>query len=362
MGEVATPELDDVVPRNLSRIAGRFSQFAVAAAKLAQHDAGLSPETVQPDRLKVCFATSMSGLSDVHQNNFAAFLNGKDIPAWASLEFPAQAAALHVASATGARGQLFTLSTACAAGLDVVGWSVGEIRRGRASAVIAGATETPLSSATMAAFHSTGVLARWDGPPSAASRPFDRLRSGLVMAEGAAAIVIEDPGVAQARRARIYGRVLGFASQVAHGNPRQIDETGEAAASAMEMALESASLPAEAIDYVSAHGNSMIDYDVAETRGLKLLFGRRAWNIPTSSLKSMCGQALSASGAMQVVAACLTIRDQLLHPTINYTYPDPVCDLDYVPNIARRARVRHVLVHAHGIGGSHSALVIGAPE
>jgi 3-oxoacyl-[acyl-carrier-protein] synthase II len=142
---------------------------------------------------------------------------------------------------------------------------------------------------------------------------------------------------------------------------RNVDVTGEAAARAMTVALNNAGLTNRDIDYISAHGNSLVDYDISETAGIKLALGGRAWSVPISSIKSMCGQAMAASGAMQVVTSCLAIRDNIVPPTINYSVPDPACDLDYVPNVARPVRLRTVLIHAQSIGGSHAALILGAP-
>jgi len=184
----------------------------------------------------------------------------------------------------------------------------------------------------------------------------------LVLAEGAAVVVIEDEEFAQARGAKIYARILSSTSGSEGGHLRKIDESGEGVASAMAAALKRAALVPTEIDYICAHGNSMPDYDVAETSGVKRVFQKHAWNIPISSLKSMCGQALAAASAMQVVSSCLTLRDQILAPTINYLLPDPDCDLDYVANVARRARVRQVLIHAQSLGGSHAAMILGAPD
>jgi len=143
---------------------------------------------------------------------------------------------------------------------------------------------------------------------------------------------------------------------------RNVDATGKPAAHAMNLALEKAGLTPDHVDYVCAHGNSLVDYDASETAAIKLVFGNRSWSIPVSSIKSMCGQALAASGAMQIVASCLAIRDDVVPPTINYQVRDPLCDLDYVPNTSRSARVRNVLIHAQSIGGSHVAMILGAPS
>jgi 3-oxoacyl-[acyl-carrier-protein] synthase II len=358
VGEVRDFDVKQWMPGAAGRMAGRFSQFAVAAAKMAREDARLDTAQIPPERIKVSIGTSMNGLTDVHQPAFNAFIEGTTMPPWTSLEYPAHAATSHVAIRNRVRGQTMSFATACAAGLDAVGWATEEVIRGNALAVIAGGTETPLSQATLTAFQAVGVLSRWEGPPSEASRPFDNLRSGLVAAEGAATVVIEEEEAALARGATLLARILGFASVSEGGNLRKIDETGAPAARVIALALEQASLAPTDIDYVCAHGNSMREYDLAETAGLKQVLGRHAWNVPISSLKSMCGQAFAASSAMQVVGACLSLRDQIIPPTINYLIPDPDCNLDYVPNVARRARIRHVLIHAHSMGGTHAALVL----
>jgi 3-oxoacyl-[acyl-carrier-protein] synthase II len=212
----------------------------------------------------------------------------------------------------------------------------------------------------MAAFHAAGVLSRWRGDPNRASRPFDALRSGLVIGEGAAAVVVEEEAHARSRGARIYGVISGYESVSEGGHLHRTDMTGETASRVMLGALRQADIKTSDIDYMCAHGNSMVDYDVAETTAIKRAFGRYAYNFPISSLKAMCGQAFSASGAMQVVATCLALRDGVVFPTINLEYPDPRCDLDYVPNICRRSRVRRALIHSHAMGGSHSAMVLDA--
>jgi 3-oxoacyl-[acyl-carrier-protein] synthase II len=350
------------MPGAAGKMAGRFSQFAVAAARMARDDSGLDHSDVPPERMKVALGNSLSGQIDVAQTNFVSFLKGQTISPWASNEYSAHAATSHVAIGAGVRGQTTTFSTACAAGLDAIAWGATQVNAGDASIVMAGATEAPLSEFILSVFKSVGVLSRWLGPPEEASRPFDRLRAGLVLAEGAATVVVEEEDDARARQAPIHARILGFASASEGAHLRKVDETGETVARALTLAIRRSGLEPRDIDFICAHGNSMPDYDAAETAGIKQAFGRHAWNVPVSSLKSMCGQALAASSAMQVVAACLSLRDQIIPPTANYRVPDPQCDLDYVPNRARRARVRNVLIHAHSLGGSHVAMVLSAPD
>lgn len=362
VGEVRDFNPRDWMLGRAGETAGRFSQFAVASAKMAVVESCLDMAEISPHRIKVAIGTSMDGLVDIHHPNHVAFLRGDEILPWTVLEYPAHAATSHVAIAVGARGETFSVATACAAGLDAIAWAAEQVQRGEATAVIAGGTETPLSEYSLKAFHAVGVLSKWAGPPAQASRPFDKLRSGLVLAEGAATVIVEDETHARARGASIYAQVLGFASITEGTHLRKVDDSGESDAHVMASALGRAKLAPRDIDYICAHGNSMVDYDIAETSGIKQAFGRHAWSIPVSSPKSMCGQALAASGAIQVVTACLALRDGVVPPTINYQVPDPACDLDYVPNFARRVRVRAVLIHAHSMGGSHTVMILGAPN
>ena len=362
VGEVKDFNPLDWMPARIAKMAGRFSQFAVAAAKMARVDGRLNTEELSPNRFKVAIGTSLNGHIDIAQPNFQSFLRGGQISPWAALEFPAHAATSHVAIDTRALGQTTTFATACAAGLDAIGWGADQVRGGSATAVLAGATETPLSAFMLMVFHSVGVLSKWQGPPEEASRPFDLWRAGLVLAEGAAMVAIESEESARARRVPIYARILGLASVNEGEHLRKVDETGEAVARVMEAALRNADLSPNDVDFVCAHGNSMQDYDAAETAGIKRVFGPHAWSMPISSTKSMCGQALAASSAMQVVVACLALKHQAVPPTTNYQTPDPLCDLDYVPNVSRPARVRRVLIHAHSLGGAHVAMILGAPD
>lgn len=350
------------MPARVTKTAARFSQFAVAAAKMARTDSGCDSAAIPSQKIKVAIGTSLNGQIDVAQPNYEFFLEGGQIWPWAALEFPAHAATAHVAIDTKAVGGTTTFATACAAGLDAVGWAADQIRRDDSSVVLAGATETPLSEFILRVFHAVGVLSRWQGPPSEASRPFDLWRSGLVLAEGAAVVTVESEKHACARGARAYAKILGAASVSEGAHLRKVDETGDAIAHVIEEALRVADRSPSDIDFICAHGNSMQDYDAAETAGIKRVFGAHAWNTPVSSTKSMCGQALAASSAMQVVVSCLALRHQIIPPTTNYDTPDPRCDLDYVPNAFRVARIRNVLIHAHSLGGAHVAMILGTPD
>jgi 3-oxoacyl-[acyl-carrier-protein] synthase II len=362
VGEVKNFNPLEWMPAREVKTTARFSQFAVAAAQMARTDSRLDSAALPTERLKVAIGTSINGYIDVAQPNYESFLRGGPIVPWGALEFPAHAATAHVAIRAGATGQTTTFATACAAGLDAVGWAAEQITGGNATAVIAGAAEAPLSEFMLRVFHSVGVLSKWQGPAEEASRPFDMLRSGLVLAEGAAVLTVESQELAEARTAPTYAKILGAGGANEGAHLRKVDETGHSIARAIEGALRQADLAPRDIDLICAHGNSMQDYDVAETAGIKRVFGSHAWNMPITSPKSMCGQALAASSAMQLVVACLALRHQVVPPTVNYEMPDPQCDLDYVPNVYRTARVRTVLVHSHSLGGAHFAMILGTPD
>jgi 3-oxoacyl-[acyl-carrier-protein] synthase II len=328
---------------------------------MAEEDSGLSFDNLPRDRVYVAIGTSVNGHADIAESNFRRFLNRESVPVSAALEYPAHAATGHVAIGLRARGHTTTFASACAAGLEAICWGAQSIAQGTASAAVVGGTEAPLSDFILEVFHSVGVLATWAGDPSQASRPFDARRTGLVLAEGAAVVVLEEENQARLRGASVYARVLGSASSTEGAHLRKVDPSGRIVERVIRLAVQQADVALADIDYICAHGNSMRDYDAAETAGIKLAFGTRAWNIPISSIKSMCGQALAASSAMQVVTAVLAIKHGIVPPTINYEEPDPDCDLDYVGNRARIARVRTVLILAHSLAGAHVAMIVGAP-
>lgn len=352
----------DWMDSRLARVAGRFSQFAVASTRMALDDSGIDISAVPPERALVAFGTSMNGLVDVLLPELQTHFAGQTAAPWTAREYPGHAATAHAAREAGATGPWATMATACAAGIDAIAWGAERIESGMASVVIAGGTETPLSAVTLEGFRLFGLLAKWDGDPAEASRPFDKLRNGLVVGEGAAAVVLEDEANARSRGATIYARVAGSASSAEALVTNQVEMSGETLARCIRQTMQRAGREVTGLDYICAHGNSIPSHDLAETAGIRLALGTHAYNVPVSSIKSMCGQAFAASSAMQVVASCLALRDDVLPPTINYCEPDPSCDLDYVPNSSRAARVRTVLVHARSIGGSHTTMALEAPS
>lgn len=339
---------------------GRFSQFAVAAAKLALEDARVVLADEPSERVMLCLGTSAHGIADVYETGVTGFQdNGvAGIPLTTGIEYAAHAASGHVSVEIGIKGQAMTLASACSTGLDVAQWAAAQISEDRASVVLAGCSEAPFGPMCFAAFCASGSLSAYDRPPTRASRPYDLDRSGFVLGEGAVIYVLEELEHAVARGANIYAEVLGFGATNEGGYGHRVDAAELALTEAIRIALRRASVDRTEIDYINSHGNALPDYDLVETLAFKRAFGSIAYNIPISSIKSMIGHALGAASAFQLAAACLSLRDQVIPPTINLDTPDPACDLDYVPFRAREARLRNALINAHAMGGTHSVLVL----
>ena len=342
---------------------GRFSQFAVAAAKLALSDSRIEISAEHQRRVVACLGTSMNGAGDIYEAARVAYDREgvKGIPMMSGIEFAAHAPVSHVSSELGIRGQGMTLASACATGLDAIQWGVDQIREDRADVVFAGSTEAPISEFCFATLCALGALSKFDDPPLRASRPYDRRRDGLVLGEGAAICVLEEHEHAIERGATVYAEVLGYGTGNEGGFGAKINAAELALTEAINTALTTAGKSPSDIDYINAHGNSLPDYDLIETRAFRAALGRAAYSVPTSSIKSMIGHAMGAASAFQVISSCLTLEHSLIPPTINYEVPDPECDLDYVPNESRASRARTVLVNAHAMGGTHSVLILGKP-
>ena len=359
--EIRDFKAEDFMLPKRTKHRGRFSQFAVAAAKLAHSDSKLVLAEERQERVMACVGTSMNGIGDVYETAKAGFegQNFRGIPPMSALEYAAHAPVSHVSAELEIRGQATTLASACGTGLDAIEWANAKISKGDADVVFAGSTDAPISEFPFAALCALGVLSTFDDPPIRASRPYDFRREGLVLGEGSAVLVIEELEHALHRNARIYAEVLGFGSGNEGGFGPRIDASELALADALRSALNDARLTMSDIDYINSHGNALPDYDLVETRAFKRVFEDAAYNIPISSIKSMIGHALGAASALQVVAACMALQTGLLPPTINLEARDPECDLDYVPNHQRSARVRNVLVNSHAMGGTHSVAIVG---
>jgi 3-oxoacyl-[acyl-carrier-protein] synthase II len=354
---------DFVAPRHAKQW-GRFSQFAVAAARLALDDSKLHISRESPDRTLICIGNAMNGSGDVFDVARVGWdregLSG--IPSLSGIEFAAHAPATHVSTELQIRGQALTIASACSTGLDVIQWAAEKIGEGKAEVVFAGSTEAPLSEFCFATLCAFGSISTYSEHPLKASRPFDLKRAGLVLGEGSAIMVVEELEHALDRDAHIYAEVLGFGSGNEAGIETRRSASQVAVTQSITSALSHARLEPGQLDYVNAHGNAMPDYDRVDTQGLRAALGKAAYSTPVSSVKSMIGHAMGAAGALQVAATCLALSNSVIPPTINYEVPDPDCDLDYVPNVSRVSRLRTALVNAHAIGGTYSALVLGVPD
>lgn len=344
----------------------RFSQFAVASAVLAVQDARLDlSASGLAARTAVYFGTSVGGMGtaeDIH----AAFLNPRSTPghrdsyavAQTVLDCPPYAATSQVALELGTRGAAVSISSNCCTGLDVVHAGRSHILSGASDLVIVGACEAPIFPMTFTALSSLGLLSTSNDEPTRASRPYDRLRDGLVLSEGGGALVLEELDHALSRSATIYAEVTGYGGASESLDMRKTDTTGATLAEVIRMALRTSGLAAEEIDYINAHGSSLPDYDLCDVNGFKAALGEAAYNVPVSSIKSMIGQGISVSGILQAVASCLSLEHGTIPPTINQQLQDPLCDLDFVPNHPRHSRLQNILINAHAIGGGLSALIL----
>jgi 3-oxoacyl-[acyl-carrier-protein] synthase II len=348
----------DFMSARRAKVMGRFSQLAVAATRLALEDA-LIPEYMSK-RMAICFGTSVSGLEVAVDGvqDFVAKGPG-EIKPWTALEYPPHAAASSLAIEFGIHGPALTISSNCCTGVDAINAAARQIASGQVEAAVAGSSDAPLFPIIFDAFCSLGALTKRNDDPTKASRPYDLLRDGLVLAEGGAVVILEELEVALSRGAIIYAEVLGHNAASEAIGMRKGDLSGQIMAETIRHAIRNADLLPEDIDHVNAHGSSLPDFDICDTKAFKIALGDHAYRIPITSIKSMIGQPVSAAGIFQTAAACLSIKHQEVPPTINQEVPDPECDLDYVPNLSRVARIRHALINGHSFGGSVSAMVIG---
>ena len=346
------------IPAREARRMARFSQMAVAAGLNAIASAGLDMSKEDSFRVGVVLGNGNGGFPTIEEN--CRILVGRGGMRMSPFFFPMilpNMASANVSHFTGARGYNSTASTACAASNQAFGEALGIIRHGMADAMLAGGVEAGISQLGLAGFTVMRAMSTRNEEPEKASRPFDSDRDGFVPAEGSAILVLESLEHAVGRGANILAELAGFGCTADAGHLVQPEETGSAAAQAMKLALADAGVALDEVDYINAHGTSTQMNDVVETVAIKRLFGDRAYQIPISSTKSMIGHSLGASGSLEAVACVRTITEGMIHPTVNYEHPDPQCDLDYVPNQARRKNVRVVLSNAFGFGGQNACLV-----
>ncbi|MBI4558010.1 MAG: beta-ketoacyl-[acyl-carrier-protein] synthase family protein [Candidatus Hydrogenedentes bacterium] len=338
----------------------RHVHQAVACSKLAVEDGELSKAKYDPERLAVAIGTSIGSPNEAYEAEQEAYESHgyRKVSKLASSAFSGHSATVHVSIDFGLRGPAITISSGCATGLDVLVWGVNQIRAGRADAAVVGATESPIFPMSFATACSLGILSKHNDAPEKAMRPFDRNRDGIVLSEGAVALILEPEERARARGAYIYGEVAGFGSASEGRNPLILDRQGAALARAVEGAIRDAGASPNEIDHIQSHGVSLEMYDHCEANAYKKAFGETVCRIPISAIKSMTGQAYSAGGLLGAAAALLALNKGIVPPTINLEDPDPACDLDFVPGRSRLNDIRTALVTAMSFGGTHGAAVL----
>ncbi len=358
-GEVRGFEPEKYIDAKEARRMARFTQLGVAAAIRAAESAGLNASTIVSEESGVVLGNGNGGMPTTEEQARVLFERGgmKESPFFIPMILPNMAAA-QISRILGLKGYSNTVITACAAGTQAIGEGAEVIRRGTAKVVFAGGTEAGICQLSLGGFSVIRALSTRNEKPQRASRPFEANRDGFVPGEGAGILVLEEMEHAISRGAPILAEIVGYGVSSDAYHPVHPDENGEGAARAMSWAIADAGLTPQDIDYINAHGTSTPINDAVETLAIKKVFGEGAYKVPISSTKSMIGHAMGGSGAVEAVVAVKTIQTGIIHPTINYEVPDPFCDLDYVPNVAREKDVRTVLSNSFGFGGQNACLVI----
>ena len=358
-GEIQDFDPTEHMDRKEARRMARFSQFAVVAADQAVEDSGLDLEKEDLDRIGVLIGSGSGGLPETDQQAEIRVKRGvgRMSPYYIPMMLVNMAAA-NISHRFNLTGYTNTCVTACAASTQAIGEAAEVIRRGDADVIVTGGTEAGICEIGMGGFSTMRALSTWSGEPSQASRPFDKGRDGFAPSEGSGILILESLKHAKARGATIHAEIGGWGVSSDAYHLVQPHPEGSGAAKAMNRALTNAGVTINDIDYINAHGTSTPINDASETKAIKAVFGELAYNVPISSTKSMVGHSLGASGALEAIACISSIKDGVLHPTINQDEPDPDCDLDYIPNVAREQEVNVTLSNSFGFGGQNACLVI----
>ena len=363
-GEVKDFSARDHMDFKEARRMSRASQFAVAAARMAVADAGLPEQVPDPDRTGVLVGTAAGGMERAFEEMDVFRARGmRSVSPFGMTMFLCNMPTHHVSLLTGSTGPLSTIVAACATGTQTIGEAMEFIRRGAADMMLAGGVEGLIHVSAIAGFGAMRALStHFNDEPERASRPFDKDRDGFILAEGAGIVVMERLDKALARGARIYGEVLGQASSSDAFHVAAPDPEARGAIRAMQWALDDAGLNPRDIDYINAHGTSTPVNDATETLAIKRLFGERAYEVAISSTKSAMGHAMGGAGTIESIFTLLALGRGIIPPTWNYETPDPECDLDYVPNAPRPAKIGVALKNSFGLGGQNACLVLGRYE
>ena len=349
--------------RRDARRMDRFTQFAMAAAGQALQDAGLVITEGNARRIGAVIGSGVGGIISILEQAEVLRSSGPRrvspflIPMMLSDTAPGQ-----VAISYGLKGPNFAVVSACASGANAIGEAAEVIRRGSADAMLAGGAEAGIVPLALAGFNIMQALSTRNEEPERACRPFDATRDGFVIGEGGGVVLLESETHARSRGARIYAELVGYGATADAYHITAPEESGDGAARAMQAALDQARLDPGQVDYLNAHGTGTVLNDKGETAAIKKVFGEHAYRLPVSSTKSMTGHLLGGAGAVEAIFSILALTQGLLPPTINYEQPDPECDLDYVPNAARRATVSVTMSNSFGFGGHNACLVFRTPN
>ena len=357
--EVKGFDPNNYINRKEVRRMDRFTQFAVAAGLEAHKHSGLQIDESNRDEIGVIVGSGIGGLITLSEQMRILLEKGPDrVSPFMVPMMISDMAAAQISITLCVRGLNFCPTSACSSGSDAVGAAYETIKRGDCVAMFAGGSEAVITPVGIAGFNSARALSTRNDSPKTASRPFDAQRDGFVLAEGACILVLEDLDFARRRGAKVLGEIIGYGASSDAYHITAPEENGDGATRAMRMALRKAGLQPSDIDYINAHGTSTPLNDKIETKAIKAVFGDYARKIPISSTKSMTGHMLGAAGAIEAAICIMAIQNGIIPPTINYANPDPECDLDCVPNTARRAEIKTTLSNSFGFGGHNSVLVV----
>ena len=357
VAEVRDFHPEEVIPSKDLRRMAVPSQYAVVAAQEAVADAGLVIDASNAAEVGVVFGSAGGGYQMIlEQERIFRERGPRRVSPFLISHMLPDSASGHIAIMLGPQGPNFCPASACATGTTAVGEAMETVRRGDARAVIAGGTDEPVLPVLVAGFQALRAMAS-DPDPAKACKPFDARRNGFVVGEGAAALVLESLASAKARGARCYAEVIGYGSSNDAHDMEASHESARGPVLAMRLAMRKAGIPLDEVDYINAHGTGTPLNDKVETAAIKQVFGEHAYSLAVGSTKSMVGHLMGGAGAIEALATVKAIHEGIIPPTINYEVPDPDCDLDYIPNVARRAELRAALSNSVGLGG-HNATVV----
>lgn len=352
----------EFISRHIAETTDRYVHFGLASAKMAIDDSGLVLTSENTERFGICIGSVFGGAMIYQANMTAGCRSAADESD--HFNFPGMSSnsvSGYIAMEYNFTGPNMVISTTCASGINAIGRAFRLIQNNEADIILSGGVEAPVTSAAFDAFSKLQFLSRSNDSPQSACRPFDNERDGFVLGEGGAILVLEEISHAVGRNAHIYGEILGYSTNCSSYHMILPEPDGIEAARVMKEAMNDAEIVPREVDYINAYGNATLSYDRAETKSIKAVFDEHAYNIPVSSIKSMIGHTIGASGAIEAASCFLALENNIVPPTINYKNPDPECDLDYVPNRARKSRLNNIMINSLGIGNENASLIIGRP-